>query len=208
MKRIFFSLFAGAIVCASALPFPAPAIARGKETVLFRFDQTDGARPVGGLIDVKGTLYGTTAYGGGGAHCVESYACGTVFTVDQKTGAETVLYSFCSRKECVDGQNPSASLIDVDGTLYGVTTSGGTVTCAKDPHLGCGTVFALNVKTGAQTVVHSFANGGTDGAYPNAGLIDLNGTLYGTTSGGGRTAKVIISAAAAPCSRSILPPVR
>jgi uncharacterized repeat protein (TIGR03803 family) len=33
-------------------------------------------------------------------------------------------------------------------------------------------------------VLYSFAN--TDGAYPQAGLLDVNGTFYGTTSIGGK----------------------
>src|ERR1700728_2343452 len=49
-----------------------------------------------------------------------------------------------------DGTNPSAELIDVDGTLYGTTAKGGAN--------GYGTVFSLTA-TGQETVVHSF--GGT-----------------------------------------------
>ena len=33
-------------------------------------------------------------------------------------------------------------------------------------------------------MLHSFGNG-TDGLFPQAGLIDVNGTLYGTTNQGG-----------------------
>jgi hypothetical protein len=62
-----------------------------------------------------------------------------VFSVNPDTGAETVLYSFCSRQNCTDGAFPEAGLIDLAGTLYGVTLSGGTGPCIN----GCGTVFAL-----------------------------------------------------------------
>jgi hypothetical protein len=34
-------------------------------------------------------------------------------------------------------------------------------------------------------VLHSFQGGSEDGAYPQGGLVDINGTLYGTTSHGG-----------------------
>jgi hypothetical protein len=34
---------------------------------------------------------------------------------------------------------------------------------------------------GVEQVLHSFA-GGFDGAHPKANLIDVNGTLYGTTT--------------------------
>ncbi|MGB8965119.1 MAG: hypothetical protein WCB99_05720 [Candidatus Cybelea sp.] len=37
-------------------------------------DGTDGAQPFAGLVDVKGTLYGTTAQGG-------TYGYGTVFAL-------------------------------------------------------------------------------------------------------------------------------
>jgi uncharacterized repeat protein (TIGR03803 family) len=49
---------------------------------------------------------------------------------------KSVLYTFCSRTNCGDGENPVASLIfDQAGNLYGTTSSGGA-------H-GGGTVFKL-----------------------------------------------------------------
>jgi uncharacterized repeat protein (TIGR03803 family) len=135
----------------------------GAETVLYSFaGGTDGAIPVANLIDVNGTLYGTTANGGGSNK-------GTVFSVNPTTGAETVLYSFSGG---TDGGTPLAGLIDVKGTLYGTTMAGGSV--------GAGTAFSLDPTTGVETVLHSFA-GGADGTYPVASLIDVKGTLYGTT---------------------------
>jgi uncharacterized repeat protein (TIGR03803 family) len=139
----------------------------GAETLVYSFAcDPDGNFPLASLIDVNGTLYGTTAYGG-------SSNKGTVFSLNPTTGAETVLYSFDGAP---DGEIPAASLIDVKGTLYGATGYGGTN--------GAGTVFSLDVTTGVETVLHSFA-GGTDGSYPVAGLIDVKGTLYGTTETGG-----------------------
>jgi uncharacterized repeat protein (TIGR03803 family) len=151
------------------------------ETVLYSFcsalNCTDGENPVASLIDVKGTLYGTTQGGG-------STGAGTAFAVDAKTGAETVLYTFCSQSNCADGQNPNPALIKVDGTLYGTTVAGGAY-CGNG-HGGCGTVYSLDPNTGAETVLHSFGNG-ADGQHPDAGLIAVNGILYGTTGGGGST---------------------
>ncbi|HEX3458273.1 MAG TPA: choice-of-anchor tandem repeat GloVer-containing protein, partial [Candidatus Baltobacteraceae bacterium] len=49
--------------------------------------------------------------------------------------------------------------------------------------LGCGTVFSVTT-TGSEKVLHSFAEG-SDGQGPSAPLIDVNGTLYGTTYYGG-----------------------
>jgi uncharacterized repeat protein (TIGR03803 family) len=44
-------------------------------------------------------------------------------------------------------------------------------------------VYSLST-TGKEKVLHSFT-GASDGAYPLAGLVDVNGILYGTTSYGG-----------------------
>jgi uncharacterized repeat protein (TIGR03803 family) len=143
------------------------------ETVLYSFcsqqNCTDGSEPFGNLITVKGTLYGTTFVGG-------TTDSGTVFAFDPKTGTETVLYSFCSRQNCVDGFEPLDGLVAAKGGLYGTTTAGGS-------H-NYGTLFALDPDTGAEQVLHSFGSG-TDGYTPEAGLTDVMSTLYGTTYTGG-----------------------
>jgi uncharacterized repeat protein (TIGR03803 family) len=160
----------------------------GAETVLHSFGG-DGAGLFSGLIDVKGVLYGTTV--GGGTNCT-AYAqggCGTMFSIDPTTGAETVIYSFCSLRNCKDGASPSSGLIDVNGILYGTTFAGGT----KNPNgcyngggfPGCGTVFSIDPGTGVETVLHSFQDNGKDGWQPDADLMDVKGALYGTTDGGG-----------------------
>ncbi|HEX4077387.1 MAG TPA: choice-of-anchor tandem repeat GloVer-containing protein [Rhizomicrobium sp.] len=174
-KRLIFSLCASAVGCAFALQFPATAIAKSKvpvETVLHSFGSgTDGQLPLVGLIDVKGTLYGTTLAGG-----TVGSGEGTVFSVNAKTGAETVLHSFGSG---TDGYNPDASLIKVKGALYGTTEFGGTN--------GSGTVFSIDPATGAETVVYSFCSqqNCTDGDWPNAPMIHVKDMLYGTTYFGG-----------------------
>jgi uncharacterized repeat protein (TIGR03803 family) len=154
----------------------------GAETVVHSFwtqqNPTDGYDPEAALIDVGGKLYGTTywggANGGGGS--------GTVFSVNPTTGAETVVYSFCSQTNCTDGANPVAGLIDVGGKLYGTTYFGGSGTGCGG---GCGTVFKIDPTTGMETVLHSFQGYPTDGEESRAGLIDVGGKLYGTTLGGG-----------------------
>jgi uncharacterized repeat protein (TIGR03803 family) len=139
----------------------------GEETVLHSFGgKPDGAFPVAGLINVNGTLYGTTESGGADGH-------GTVFAITT-SGAETVLHSFGG--QAGDGASPHAGLINVKGTLYGTTESGGAD--------GYGTVFAITTN-GAETVLHSFGGKPDDGAYPVAGLLNVKGTLYGTTEKGG-----------------------
>jgi uncharacterized repeat protein (TIGR03803 family) len=124
----------------------------------------DGAFPFAGLINVKGTLYGTTEEGG-------THGLGTVFSITPD-GTEKVLYSFSYGS---DGRSPQAPLTELNGTLYGTTPSGG--------NLNGGTVFSITTR-GVEKVLHRFGPG-ADGAYPNAGLTDVNGTLYGTTEGGG-----------------------
>jgi uncharacterized repeat protein (TIGR03803 family) len=150
-------------------------LSTGTEAVLHSFGGMDGAQPFASLIEVNGILYGTTRAGG-------FYNAGAVFSIDPNTGAENVLYSFCSQFSCPDGTDPEADLLDVNGMLYGTTVSGGK-NCAANTPPGCGTVFALDPKTGAETVVHSFS--GTDGQNPQAGLIAVRGTLFGTTHFGG-----------------------
>jgi uncharacterized repeat protein (TIGR03803 family) len=86
------------------------------------------------------------------------------------------------------GANPYASLVmDRDGNLYGTTFNGGTGTCALDGYPpGCGTVFRFNPSTGRYTVLYQFT-GGSDGGNPQAPLlIAPDGTLYGSTLGGGK----------------------
>ncbi len=142
----------------------------GKERALYDFaGGGDGAGPTARLVNVNGTLYGTTESGGNGG--CGGGGCGTVFTIT-RSGKETVIYRFGGSH---DGANPWAGLINVHGTLYGTTINGGTA--------NLGTVFSIT-PAGAETVLHNFARYG-DGAEPFARLLDDNGTLYGTTAYGG-----------------------
>ena len=102
--------------------------------VLYSFKAgNDGRDPhAGTLIKVKGTLYGTTVYGGG--PCRARCFGGTVFAITT-SGNETVLHSFEVGSR--DGKNPRSGLTDVMGTLYGTTVYGGVAPCY------CGTVFKV-----------------------------------------------------------------
>lgn len=148
----------------------------GAEHILYRFKNSpDGAFPEVNLIDVNGRLYGTTHQGG-------TYGAGTVFEITT-SGEERVLYRF---KGFRDGASPAAPLIDVGGDLYGTTAAGGERfgRCGKGGRLGgCGTVFKIST-SGSETVLYRFANSGPDGEYPQAGLTNVRGTLYGTAAGG------------------------
>jgi uncharacterized repeat protein (TIGR03803 family) len=147
----------------------------GAESILHYFQGgADGALPQAGLTNVNhGTLYGTTTAGG------YPYGGGSVFKITT-LGANTVLYDFVGG---LDGIRPEGDLfVDVHGTLYGTTSAGGGSGCAYGA--GCGTVFKIS-SSGKESVLHSFT-GTPDGAEPFAGLTNVNGTLYGTTSQGGQ----------------------
>jgi uncharacterized repeat protein (TIGR03803 family) len=148
-----------------------------KETVVHSFGGAgNGALPTAGLIDVKGTLYGTTE--NGGKNCIAYGGCGTVFELRTDGGYE-VLYSFAGGS---DGAYPHAGLVNVNGTLFGTTLNGGGSSCGYNQ--GCGTVFKINLRSGKEAVLYSF-KGNTDGEYPYAGLLSVDGRLYGTTEYGG-----------------------
>ena len=118
---------------------------RGKERIIYSFGahSGDGTAPVAGLLNIRGTMYGTTARGGSGKGCPYQSGCGTVFSVDG-SGAESILYSFSMGKSAKDGAYPGADLISVDSLLYGVTSKGGTGDCEFGLVPGCGTVFAVS----------------------------------------------------------------
>jgi uncharacterized repeat protein (TIGR03803 family) len=143
----------------------------GAEKVLHAFNGSDGKNPEAALTYVNGKMYGTTLAGGG------SGGYGSVFSMTT-TGTEKVLHRFAGGS---DGAFPFADLVNVNGALYGTTQNGGGTGCGGG---GCGTVFSVR-PSGIETVIHNFTGSTADGAYPQADLINVNGTLYGTTVGGG-----------------------
>jgi uncharacterized repeat protein (TIGR03803 family) len=174
VKRLFLGAFALAGVL--ALAGFCTSMQAQSFSVLYTFTGTpDGSEPgQANLLDVNGTLYGTTYSGG-------AYGFGMVFKFDRK-GQETVLYSFTGG---TDGANPSAGVVrDAKGNLYGTTYSGGDLSCTSiygTP--GCGVVFKLDT-AGTETALYSFT-GGTDGGEPQGLVIDNAGNLYGITFFGG-----------------------
>jgi uncharacterized repeat protein (TIGR03803 family) len=149
----------------------------------------DGAFPFGALAldSAAGVLYGTTVAGGtggGGACNVPGVlpGCGTIYAVNARSGAETVLYNFT---DGADGAQPMAGMVmDPSGNLYGTTALGGPLCPTLSAIGGCGTVFQYSTSAGKETVLHAF-NGG-DGIYPfGAPVLDPSLNLYGTSWVGG-----------------------
>jgi uncharacterized repeat protein (TIGR03803 family) len=88
---------------------------------------------------------------------------------------ERVLHSFGYGN---DGSKPQASLVALRGQLYGTTYKGGAA--------GYGTIFRVATNGQSERVLHSFGESyQNDGLNPLAALINVRGTLYGTTQIGG-----------------------
>ena len=152
----------------------------GRLTTLYNFcsqpDCSDGAAPVGALVEAEdGNFYGTTNSGGTGDFtlCTDSViGCGTIFRITSNGKLKT-LYSFCTQPSCSDGNQPYGALVQgSDGNLYGTTFLGGVYS-----QYG-GTVFKITL-SGTLTTLHSFNQ--TDGREPLAGLVQAeDGKFYGT----------------------------
>jgi uncharacterized repeat protein (TIGR03803 family) len=179
----------GVLLAVSAcIPFDIAQAAKPVFRTIYNFSGPDGQFPLSALImGPGGVLYGTTQHGG-------LYDNGAVFSLTPPassggTWTEAVIHSF-ARTDTANGLFPLDSLaIDSGGALYGTTSSGG-VACAAE-RLGCGTVFRMTPPAapggawGFETL-YSFKGGATDGNEPVAGVaIGGDGTLYGTTDGGG-----------------------
>ncbi len=97
--------------------------ATGKETVLHTFGKkaTDGDEPSGGLVNVAGSYYGATFYGGT-TNSTCTFGCGVVYRVTD-SGQYAVVYRFTGAS---DGWLPTGGLTsDGAGHLYGATQLGG-----------------------------------------------------------------------------------
>ncbi|HUI83106.1 MAG TPA: choice-of-anchor tandem repeat GloVer-containing protein [Candidatus Binatia bacterium] len=142
-----------------------------QENTIYGF-RLGGWDPQSGVtLDSSGNLYGST-FGGG------SNGAGTVFELFHGDWIPQIIYNFYGGNEW--GPNASKVIFDVAGNLYGTTCGDGAY--------GAGSVFKLTLSDGAWTYtsLHDFT-GGIDGASPVGTLVlDANGNIYGTTSGGGQ----------------------
>lgn len=95
----------------------------GTLTTLYSFCSqkkcADGADSIAGVIQATdGDFYGTTSKGG-------ANNWGTIFQITS-SGALTTLHSFCMKKNCTDGAEPSGGMLQAtSGIFYGTTTYGG-----------------------------------------------------------------------------------
>ncbi|HZQ68236.1 MAG TPA: choice-of-anchor tandem repeat GloVer-containing protein [Terriglobales bacterium] len=118
----------GSIGCGAVFSLDAT----GKEKVLHTFGKQagDGEEPSGGLLDVAGSFYGATFYGGI-INSTCSFGCGVVYRVNDG-GQYSVLYRFTG---AADGWLPTGGLTaDGSGNVLGTAELGGT---------GSGVVFKI-----------------------------------------------------------------
>jgi uncharacterized repeat protein (TIGR03803 family) len=119
-------------------------------------------------------------------NCAALYGCGVAFKLTRdpdESWSESVLYTFCSETNCIDGKYPGDIVFDQAGNLYGITASGGHSDLSSDSD---GTVFRLSESGGRwkEDVLYRFD--GAQGAGPDAGpILDAAGNLYGTAVSGG-----------------------
>ncbi len=132
----------------------------------------DGSVPYGNLASDGSALYGTTSTGG-------SSSAGTAFSINADGTNYQVLHSFDAGD---GGGTPMAGLTLVGNTLFGTASVGGGAN-------RFGVLFSMSTNGSNFQVLHAFAGQtvlqGTDGATPQAGLIVVGSTLYGTTTAGG-----------------------
>ncbi|MGA1824257.1 MAG: choice-of-anchor tandem repeat GloVer-containing protein [bacterium] len=146
------------------------AIYAGDITLLHEFagGVDDGMSPYGSLIQSGSTLYGMTWHGG-------DHGDGVIFSIGTDGNGFTLLHEFGGGID--NGREPKGSLIQSGSTLYGMTDSGGD----NDK----GVIFSIGTDGSGFTLLHVFAGGVNDGAYPDDSLIYDGSTLYGMTERGG-----------------------
>ncbi len=162
--------------CGSALHLqpsasrPVSILSNWHETLMHTFRKSqDGCNSGNLLLDAQGNVYGTTQIGGadGGGSVYELSRNGDSWT-------ETILWTFTGGN---DGATPYDGLVaDSAGNLYGTAYNRG--------QYNWGVVFELTPSGSGwtETTLYSF-KGGSDGAYPAAGVIfDSAGNLYGATT--------------------------
>lgn len=197
-------LFVLALLLIAAVP------ARAQFKNLFSFYGVGGvgSQPYGSLILIGDSLYGMTTYGeypeecevfrfnwkydqfirlfiwGGTPYDSLTFQDGLFYGMTCYEGifrfnADLTIVEHTHRFAggASDGIHPYGTLIAVNGKLFGMTREGG----AGDK----GVVFRINPDGTGFKILHSFAGGASDGAYPTGTLIFTAGMLFGMTDNGG-----------------------
>jgi uncharacterized repeat protein (TIGR03803 family) len=185
----------------SVLPGAAPIHhgSSGSESVLYSFQGSpDGQTPSGPLLDVNGTLYGTTVLGGSSSCATygSPAGCGTIFQISEYGSGYGVMYRFPA--DALSGALPNAGVIDARGMLYGTTFWGGGKNCSYNS--GCGTVFEIGLgSSGNFDSLYQFS--GTDGYGVDAGLVYDGNKLYGANLGGAGSGSCVGSGGGYSCGK-------
>jgi uncharacterized repeat protein (TIGR03803 family) len=160
----------------------------GAVNMIASFSNSVGVSPWG-LISVNSNLVGTTYYGG-------SNDLGTVFCVN----TSGTIWTVANFNEA-NGSNPNSPLLlAADGNIYGTAFQGGTGRAGVVFKLSTNATGGTNgvtwtnsattqglggLRTNVSTMTNIVTFGGTNGANPEAGLIQgADYELYGTTASG------------------------
>ncbi len=149
----------------------------GAETVVYNIPEHYSA-PTSPLFYLNGLLYGTTNGSGTGGS-------GLVFSLSP-SGVEKNVYEFpYYTSPSPYGAFPNA-LINVGNRFWGTTQGGGLYPQGgNDSGSGGGTAYSLTLGGAFKTLWNFGAPNSNDGVGPNGALINVGGTFYGITFGGG-----------------------
>ncbi|QGM44923.1 choice-of-anchor tandem repeat GloVer-containing protein [Methylocystis heyeri] len=164
---------------------PAFGKSQWTESVLYSFSASDGAGPYSGLVrDSVGALYGVTQLAPGTANL------GAAFRLTPPVSPSTQwsyarIYDFA----LATGADPyGPPVFDNMGALIGAARYGG--------YYNGGTIYKITPPASAGApwtgaALYNFT-AGADGANPQFLSADSNGTIYGTTQGGGSGGKGVV----------------
>jgi uncharacterized repeat protein (TIGR03803 family) len=156
---------------------------------VFAGGANDGGSPYADLILSGTTIYGMTSRGG-------DVDYGSVFKIQTNGTGYSLLHEFAGGAS--DGLRPYGSLIISGSTLYGMTYFGG------DGNLG--TIFRIEADGSQFSLLHKFAGGADDGAYPYGSLILSGLNFYGMTRNGGDSDAGVIFSLPLPSSLTVTSP--